>query len=319
MFGIGRIAQVGAPGRAKPDAAPRRDRPVRDGAASSDQLILSDAAKKAASPTDPDPKLEPKAEPKTEPKAGLAEPMAAPKAEPNPEARPEPKAETPAAPPRRAGIPGLGLVAGAGDLTPGLRWDIGAASALQMGPNLGYVGLDYDRTFTRPVSEHTLLAANVHPTVLRTFTGGPTSGVTTAQVLTTGGIIHMRGPLTLMAGAGAITDLTAIGRSGSPVFTPVMAAGVTYDAGPVVLDAEAIAPFQNASDAWQVRTKVSFPRNRYLPDLAVVTAAYGVDRIEASKSFRLSKNLDATISVTENIASPNGKHLSAGAGLRWNF
>ncbi|MBM3274592.1 MAG: hypothetical protein FJZ00_05545 [Candidatus Sericytochromatia bacterium] len=216
-------------------------------------------------------------------------------------------------------IPGLNVVAGIGDLTPALRWDTGAASAVKTGNNLGYVGLDYSRTFARPLNENTVLGLTVHPTLLRTLSNDEAGGATTAQVLTMGGIMKNHGPLSLSAGVGVMTDLMASSKPGVNTFTPMAAVGASYDAGSVAFEAQALAPLSQISDSWQLRTKVSFPRSRFLPDLAVVSAPWGIDRFEASKSFRLTDSLHATISVTENLAGPLGQHLSAGVGLTWKF
>ena len=348
MSGIGRIAPAGAPGQVS--NPPRlATRPRRDGAAPGDELVLSAKAKQAAAAApNQDPAAQGKPMPGTRtiqgpnftatvavapespkavaPESSRAAALEKPEGSGNPGVVPKPaelpKPAEPAMAAKAASgprIPGLNVVAGIGDLTPALRWDTGAASAVKTGNNLGYVGLDYSRTFARPLNENTVLGLTVHPTLLRTLSNDEAGGATTAQVLTMGGIMKNHGPLSLSAGVGVMTDLMASSKPGVNTFTPMAAVGASYDAGSVAFEAQALAPLSQISDSWQLRTKVSFPRSRFLPDLAVVSAPWGIDRFEASKSFRLTDSLHATISVTENLAGPLGQHLSAGVGLTWKF
>ena len=239
--------------------------------------------------------------------AEAEEPAEAPQA-------PEGKHQTPpmAEKPANWGIPGLRAFAGVGYLPTDVRWTTGATN-----PNLGYAGLDYDRTKAWAIGRTTQFGLNVHPTLLRTF-GGEAEGTTTAQIQASAGVSHQAGPLTVSAGPGVLVDLTAIGKPGMPVATPFVGAQATYLAGKTVLGAEFFAPI-GAFDYWQVRASASRPDSKWIPDLAVVANAQGVDRIEASKSWKNRQGLSAFVSVTENAPFSSNRHLSAGAGVRFSF
>src|SRR5207253_1148173 len=161
----------------------------RDGASPPDRLTLSDEAKARTAPVDKTTRASAAKteDPATSTGGSQAKPPEVPSKGPEgaakaPEAAGKAQEVAPGTPEIAVGPKDFGLCGGAGDLSPDLRWDIGDASIARTGPSLGYVGMDYSKTFGKDLGHGNQAGLTLHPTVLRTFTGGEASGKTTAQV-----------------------------------------------------------------------------------------------------------------------------------------